>query len=56
VVIERFAEEVPSGDSTRETAVAQYAQAFADRLEHWCRQAPYNWFNFYDFWADGISE
>lgn len=56
VVIERFAEEVPGADSTRDTAVAQYAQAFADRLEHWCRQAPYNWFNFYDFWADGSSE
>jgi len=22
----------------------------AQRLEHYCRQAPYNWFNFYDFW------
>lgn len=21
------------------------------RLEHHCRAAPYNWFNFYDFWA-----
>lgn len=26
--------------------VARYAQ----RLEHYCRVAPYNWFNFYDFW------
>jgi predicted LPLAT superfamily acyltransferase len=23
---------------------------FAERLEHYCRLAPYNWFNFYDFW------
>lgn len=29
------------------------AQAFANRLEHYVRQAPYNWFNFYDFWAEG---
>jgi predicted LPLAT superfamily acyltransferase len=21
-------------------------------LEALCREAPYNWFNFYDFWAD----
>ena len=24
---------------------------YVGRLEHYCRQAPYNWFNFYDFWA-----
>jgi len=23
---------------------------YAERLEHYCRIAPYNWFNFYDFW------
>jgi predicted LPLAT superfamily acyltransferase len=25
-------------------------QRYADRLEHYCRLAPYNWFNFHDFW------
>jgi predicted LPLAT superfamily acyltransferase len=25
-------------------------QRYAGRLEHYCRSAPYNWFNFYDFW------
>jgi predicted LPLAT superfamily acyltransferase len=24
---------------------------FVVRLEYHCRGAPYNWFNFYDFWA-----
>lgn len=24
---------------------------YAARLEHYCRAAPYNWFNFYNFWA-----
>jgi predicted LPLAT superfamily acyltransferase len=24
---------------------------YVDRLEHHCRAAPFNWFNFYDFWA-----
>lgn len=24
---------------------------YVERLEHYCRAAPYNWFNFYDFWA-----
>lgn len=33
------------GDTTR--LVARYVA----RLEHYCRAAPYNWFNFFDFWA-----
>jgi len=24
---------------------------YVARLEHYCREAPYNWFNFYDFWS-----
>ena len=28
------------------------AQRYADRLEHYTRLAPDNWFNFYDFWGD----
>jgi predicted LPLAT superfamily acyltransferase len=24
---------------------------YVARLEHYCRAAPYNWFNFFDFWA-----
>jgi len=38
--IERFAE------PTLEASMQRYAE----RLEHYCRRAPYNWFNFYDFW------
>jgi predicted LPLAT superfamily acyltransferase len=34
-------------DATIEDCVARYAA----RVEHYCRQAPYNWFNFYDFWG-----
>ena len=33
-------------DSFLDTAVTEYVQ----RLEHYCRLAPYNWFNFYDYW------
>ncbi|HEX3574621.1 MAG TPA: hypothetical protein VHU42_08485 [Rhodopila sp.] len=32
-------------DTTR--LIAHYVA----RLEHYCRLAPYNWFNFFDFWA-----
>jgi len=34
----------------RETAVHCIMQRYAHRLEHYCRMAPYNWFNFYNFW------
>ncbi|MBM4201445.1 MAG: lipid A biosynthesis acyltransferase [Gammaproteobacteria bacterium] len=29
---------------------AEVVQRYAQRLEELCREAPYNWFNFYDFW------
>lgn len=30
--------------------VAASMRHYAARLEQYCREAPYNWFNFYDFW------
>jgi predicted LPLAT superfamily acyltransferase len=35
----------------RDAAVAAAAREYAARLEHYARLAPYNWFNFFDFWA-----
>ena len=35
------------GDKAIEETMRQYVA----RLEHHCHSAPYNWFNFYDFWA-----
>ncbi|MHB8418415.1 MAG: LpxL/LpxP family acyltransferase [Myxococcales bacterium] len=49
---EPFLEEglaLPRGD--RERLLKVQAQRFAQRLEHYCRVSPLNWFNFYDFWA-----
>jgi len=34
----------------RDEAIASAVAAYAERLQHHCRSAPYNWFNFYDFW------
>jgi predicted LPLAT superfamily acyltransferase len=47
---EPFVEQVklPRGD--RQAALQEIVQRYADRLEHYCRLAPDNWFNFYDFW------
>jgi predicted LPLAT superfamily acyltransferase len=35
----------------RQEALAALAARYASRLEAACRDAPYNWFNFYDFWS-----
>lgn len=37
----------------RAAAVDAALRRYAQRLEHFCREAPYNWFNFYDFWDTG---
>jgi predicted LPLAT superfamily acyltransferase len=50
VHIERFSlPEQPPGPERRK-AIDQLSLRYAERLEHYCRIAPYNWFNFYDFW------
>jgi predicted LPLAT superfamily acyltransferase len=36
----------------RDEAIAALAREYAARLEHHARAAPYNWFNFYDTWAE----
>ncbi len=36
----------------RDAEVAQWAQRYADRLAFHAKSAPYNWFNFFDFWDD----
>ncbi|WP_374494714.1 acyl-CoA synthetase [Zoogloea sp.] len=40
----------------RATAITEAQQAYAARLEEHCRRAPYNWFNFFDFWSDPRSQ
>lgn len=48
---ELFAEEVVLPRKARPAGIAAYAQRYADRLAHYGRLAPDNWFNFFDFWA-----
>ena len=36
--------------SRREEVLADCARRYAARLEHYCRMAPFDWFNFYGFW------
>ena len=34
----------------RDAAIEEAIHKYVERLEHYCRLAPYNWFNFYDYW------
>jgi predicted LPLAT superfamily acyltransferase len=52
VHFELFAEEVTIDRRYRDQEVQQWTQRYADRLEHYCRLAADNWFNFYDFWEE----
>lgn len=50
LVFETLAEQVTLPRRGRAVAAAAYARHYAARLEHYVRDAPFNWFNFYDFW------
>lgn len=47
---ESFADAIALPRATRESALRTYAERYARRLEHYCRQYPMQWFNFFDFW------
>lgn len=53
---EPFAECIQLPRHGRARALRELAQRYAGRLEHYCRLAPYNWFNFYDFWEGETHE
>ncbi|QNT25762.1 glycosyltransferase family 2 protein [Ralstonia solanacearum] len=48
---EPFAERIALPRQERAAHLAAFAQRYAGRLEHYCRKAPFQWFNFFDFWA-----
>ena len=47
---EPFAERIDLPRKQREAALRRWVGRYAERLEHYSRQAPDNWFNWYDFW------
>ena len=50
VILEPFAEAVVWRRSDREQVIAHWAGRYAERLGHYCLEAPQQWFNFYPFW------
>ena len=52
VHFDKLADSVLLPRHDRERVLAELAARYAQRLEHYCLQAPLQWYNFYDFWAD----
>jgi predicted LPLAT superfamily acyltransferase len=50
VVFERIADFSATAPADRDAAVRSAIERYAAVLERRCREDPYNWFNFYDFW------
>jgi len=50
VHFELFSDRVILSRKHRQQDLQDAVQRFATSLEGYCRRAPYNWFNFFDFW------
>ena len=56
VHMDKFADCLKLPRGQRLEALNNYIAQFARQLEQRCLLAPYQWFNFYDFWADSPKE
>lgn len=52
IYFERLAERIYIDRKRRQEDIQLWTQRYANRLEHYLRDAPYNWFNFYDYWHE----
>jgi predicted LPLAT superfamily acyltransferase len=50
LVFEAFSDRIEVPRHNRTGALSEYVHCYAERLQHHAQRAPYNWFNFYDFW------
>ena len=50
VFVELLAEQIVLPAAERGRTLDALARHYASRLEHYCLRAPYQWFNFYEFW------
>lgn len=53
--LEKFADSMPMPRKQRAQLLQEHVQRYASRLEHYALQAPLQWYNFFDFWAEAAS-
>jgi predicted LPLAT superfamily acyltransferase len=51
VVFEPLIDPLKPAARDRGQEIEAAMRKYVERVEHYCREAPFNWFNFYDFWA-----
>lgn len=51
VYFDRFADRIVLPRSDREGAIRSYLVRYADILERYASKAPYQWYNFFDYWS-----
>ena len=51
LTMEVFAEQITLPRQERIESLKLYAASYAKRLEHFAKKAPFQWYNFFDFWA-----
>lgn len=52
VCVRMLAERIDLPRNIRMQALREYMEVYRDRLEEVCRENPFQWFNFYDFWGE----
>lgn len=55
VSVSLLSDGVSLGRRNRDAALSAQVQQYAGALEALVLSAPYQWFNFYDYWADGVG-
>jgi predicted LPLAT superfamily acyltransferase len=55
LIFEPFADRIDIPRQDRAQALDDVIARFARRVEHYVHVAPYNWFNFYDFWQQDVD-
>jgi len=52
IYFEKLTDGFPASREKRGAEIEKLIQQYAARIEHYLRLAPFNWFNFYDYWQD----
>jgi predicted LPLAT superfamily acyltransferase len=50
IYFERLVDTWQAPRAARDLLLERALHRYVERLEHYCRDAPYNWYNFYNFW------
>ena len=56
IYIEPFSEKITFQRKNREQALQKHIQGYAELLQAYCLKEPLQWFNFFDFWQEPVSD